>query len=99
MPFFDAALGLAATHKAAVLVAGPLLTAVAYVIYQLFVSSLAKVPGPFWAKISRLWITKHSWDGDMHRVVIELHKDHGNLVRTGPNEVSANLPKLVMEFF
>lgn len=33
-------------------------------------------------------MTKPSWQGDMHRTMIKLHKKYGNLVRTGPNEVS-----------
>ncbi|OMP88268.1 Pisatin demethylase [Diplodia seriata] len=88
MPFLDAALGFAADHKPAVFVGGPALAIFAYLVYQLYLSPLAKVPGPFAAKVSRLWITKHSWDGDMHRSMIELHNKHGSLVRTGPNEVS-----------
>lgn len=62
----------------------------AYVIYQRFFHPLASVPGPFWASLTRLWITKHSWDGDMHRTMIALHEKHGALVRTGPNEVSVS---------
>lgn len=61
---------------------------VAYVVYQRFFHPLASVPGPFWASLTRLWITKHSWDGDMHRTMIALHAKHGALVRNGPNEVS-----------
>ncbi|THX16603.1 cytochrome P450 [Aureobasidium pullulans] len=60
----------------------------AYVVYQRFFHPLASVPGPFWASLSRLWITKHSWDGDMHRTMIALHEKHGPIVRNGPNEVS-----------
>jgi len=68
-----------------------LLTVVAaYTLYQRFFSPLASVPGPFWASFSRLWMTKHSWDGDMNHTMIALHKKHGNLVRTGPNEVSVS---------
>ena len=62
----------------------------AYVVYQRFINPLSSVPGPFWASLSRLWITKHSWDGDMHRTMIALHGKHGALVRTGPNEVSVS---------
>lgn len=65
----------------------PVVAAVSYLLYQRFFSPLAKIPGPFWASVSRLWITKHSWDGDMNRRVIELHRKYGKLVRTGPNEV------------
>lgn len=60
----------------------------AYIIYQRFFHPLASVPGPFWASLTRLWITKHSWDGDMHRTMIALHEKYGPIVRNGPNEVS-----------
>jgi len=65
----------------------PAIALLAYVLYQRLLSPLAKIPGPFWASVSRLWITKHAWDGDMNRVAIALHERHGKLVRTGPNEV------------
>jgi hypothetical protein len=64
----------------------------AYIIYQRFFHPLASVPGPFWASLTRLWITKHSWDGDMHRTMIALHEKHGPIVRNGPNEVSIAAP-------
>ncbi|KAL1303437.1 hypothetical protein AAFC00_006826 [Neodothiora populina] len=67
-----------------------LVAAVAYVIYQRWFHPLASVPGPFWASLTRLWMVKHSWDGDMHRTMIALHEKHGKLVRTGPNEVSVS---------
>lgn len=64
---------------------------VVYVTYQRFFHHLASVSGPFcWASLTRLWVTKHSWDGDMHRTMIDLHEKHGALVRTGPNEVSVS---------
>lgn len=52
--------------------------------------SISRIPGPFSAKFSRLWMVKHSWQGDMHRTMIALHRKHGKLVRTGPNEVSVS---------
>ena len=59
-----------------------------WIIYQRFFHPLATIPGPFAASLSRLWMTKHSWDGDMNTTMIALHKKHGPLVRTGPNELS-----------
>ena len=56
--------------------------------FHAFAGPLGPLPGPFEARFSRLWMIKHSWRGDMHRTMIELHKRHGKLVRTGPNEVS-----------
>ncbi|KAK3070919.1 hypothetical protein LTR53_009599 [Teratosphaeriaceae sp. CCFEE 6253] len=62
----------------------------AYVVYQRVFSPLAGISGPFWASLSRLWMTKHSWDGDMNMTMIDLHQRFGDLVRTGPNEVSVS---------
>ena len=86
---------------------GLIASAIVYIIYQSLLSPLASIPGPFWAKVSRLWMTKHSWDGnitfilkqsamsnisigDMNTTMINLHTQHGPLVRTGPNEVSVS---------
>lgn len=71
-------------------VIGSIGLAISYIIYQRFFHPLASIPGPLWASLSRLWIMKHSWDGDMNVTMIDLHKRHGNLVRTGPNEVSVS---------
>jgi hypothetical protein len=42
-----------------------LLSSFIYVVYQRFFHPLASIPGPFSASLSRLWMTKHSWDGIM----------------------------------
>jgi hypothetical protein len=60
---------------------------IGYIVYQFYLSPLATIPGPFAAKISRAWITWHSWKGNLNRVLIKLHKKHGKLVRVAPNEV------------
>jgi hypothetical protein len=51
---------------------------------------LASIPGPLLARFSPLWLVYHSRKGDMHRVMIELHRRYGKLVRIGPNEVSVS---------
>lgn len=68
----------------------PVLLSLSYVIYLRVLSPLSSIPGPFFASLSRLWLLKHSWDGDMHRTMITLHAKHGKLVRTGPDEVSVS---------
>ncbi|KAK5133694.1 hypothetical protein LTR08_007448 [Meristemomyces frigidus] len=71
----------------------PLLLLVApllYLVYQRRLHPLAAHPGPFWASLTRLWMAKHSWDGDMHTTMIALHAKHGPFVRTGPNELSVS---------
>ncbi|KAK5107597.1 hypothetical protein LTR62_000991 [Meristemomyces frigidus] len=61
-----------------------------YTLYQRRFHPLASLPGPYSASLSRLWITKHSWDGDMNTTMIDLHHKHGSLIRTGPNEISVS---------
>ncbi|KAL2675845.1 cytochrome P450 family protein [Phyllosticta citricarpa] len=79
---------LVANHQTVAWFAATFAVLAAWIVYQRFFSPLAKIPGPFWASISRYWITKHSWTGDLHRTMIALHAKHGNLVRIAPNEVS-----------
>jgi hypothetical protein len=61
-----------------------------YVAYQQLLSPLAKIPGRFGASLSRLWMVKHAWQGDMHRQMIDLQSKYGKLVRTRPNEISVS---------
>ena len=65
-----------------------LLSVISYVLYIRYYSSLAKVPGPFWASLSRWWLVLFSDKGNMHRLYPRLHEEYGKLVRVGPNEVS-----------
>ncbi|KAF2201807.1 cytochrome P450 [Delitschia confertaspora ATCC 74209] len=60
-------------------------------LYHIF-SPLSAVPGPLLARYSSLWLVHHSRKGDMHQKMLSLHKKHGKLVRTGPNEVSTSDP-------
>lgn len=69
---------------------GPALLLTFYLLYTRFLSPLSSIPGPFPASLSRLWLLKHSWDGDMHRTMLSLHAKHGKLVRTAPDEVSVS---------
>ena len=78
------------SHIPSLLLLGVIVSAAIYIVYQRFSHPLASVPGPFWASLSRLWMTKHSWDGDMNTTMISLHEEHGSLVRTGPNELSVS---------
>jgi hypothetical protein len=40
---------------------------------------LSKFPGPFWASVSRLWITYHNLTGKEHEVLYDLHKKYGTV--------------------
>ena len=56
--------------------------------YYAWGRSLRKLPGPFVASLSPLWLAYHAWIGDVHRQTVKLHQQYGSLVRLGPNEVS-----------
>ncbi|OHF02121.1 cytochrome P450 oxidoreductase [Colletotrichum orchidophilum] len=59
-----------------------------WLLYQRVLSPFAKVPGPYWASLSRVWLTYHSYIGDLHIVMMRLHEVHGKVVRIAPSEVS-----------
>ncbi|EWZ28072.1 hypothetical protein FOZG_18206 [Fusarium oxysporum Fo47] len=60
---------------------------VLYVIYQRLFSPFSNIPGPWAASVSRLWLTWHAYKGDLHLVMMALHKNHGSVVRIAPSEV------------
>ncbi|KJA18919.1 hypothetical protein HYPSUDRAFT_44767 [Hypholoma sublateritium FD-334 SS-4] len=49
---------------------------------------LAKYPGPALAKLSKLWGLYKTSTGKTHLLYLELHRQYGPIVRTGPNEMS-----------
>ncbi|KAF5334742.1 hypothetical protein D9758_016895 [Tetrapyrgos nigripes] len=49
---------------------------------------LAGVPGPFIARITKLWTYRITASGELARAMRKLHDEYGPVVRTGPNEVS-----------
>lgn len=59
-----------------------------FLYFRAFGGLLGQISGPFDARFSRLWMIQHSWQGNMHKRMLELRKRYENHVRTGPNEVS-----------
>ncbi|KAI1370297.1 cytochrome P450 [Hypoxylon crocopeplum] len=57
-------------------------------VYRLFFHRLSHFPGPKFAAVTKLW---HIWKirkSTNHLFLQELHKKYGNIVRTGPNELT-----------
>lgn len=61
-----------------------------WIIYAVTLHPLAKVPGPFWASVTRLWYMYQVKTGHMDRIQRELHKQYGSVVRIAPNEVTSS---------
>ena len=50
-----------------------------WLVYALFLSNLRKVPGPFLAKLTGLWEVKKVVTGNIHGIMVELHKTYGTI--------------------
>ncbi|KAM0261045.1 hypothetical protein ACHAQJ_002484 [Trichoderma viride] len=57
------------------------------VIYRLFFHRLRRFPGPFAAKITKLYGPYIALDGKPHVKQLDLFEKYGNIVRIAPNEV------------
>ncbi|KAH9925355.1 cytochrome P450 [Epithele typhae] len=53
---------------------------------------LSRYPGPVVARISKFWMAALSLSGDQHKYIKSLHERYGDVVRTGPNELSVRDP-------
>lgn len=71
-------------------VALPIIILLGWIIYTITLHPLSRVPGPFLARISRLWYLRKIWTEDVEKYERALHAKHGPLVRIAPNEVSCS---------
>ena len=58
-----------------------------YVVYEVYFSPLANIPGPLVARFTNFWWLRVVLRRKVHLDTIELHRQYGPLVRIGPNEV------------
>ena len=59
-------------------------------MYRIFSHKLRAFPGPFWARVSKLWTCKIHLRGEYHRETAKLHQIYGDIVRVAPNELDIN---------
>ncbi|CAO1615093.1 unnamed protein product [Sympodiomycopsis kandeliae] len=50
--------------------------------------ALLDIPGPFWAKVTDLWLVRAAMGGHKFEIVHEAHEKYGKFVRIAPNHVS-----------
>ena len=67
----------------------------AYVLWLLRSSPLKNVPGPFLAKLTNIWRMVVVASGKSHEILLDLHKQHGSIVRIGPNVLSLADPQWI----
>ena len=58
-------------------------TFLSIVTYRAFFHRLHNFPGPFLAKISKLWHVLHCTDSKNYLLLEKLHQKHGAFIRTG----------------
>ena len=66
---------------------------VAVAVYRLFLHPLAKIPGPRAAALSNLWYARRVRDGRVRVLATTLHRQYGDAVRVGPDEVWFSTPE------
>ncbi|MCJ1401581.1 hypothetical protein MMC11_004797 [Xylographa trunciseda] len=70
------------------LVAAPFVYLAYNVIYNLYFHPLAKIPGPWYCRITRLPWDYWQLTGYLHKHTKEVHLQYGEVVRLAPNELS-----------
>lgn len=65
------------TNISVILVLSLPLTWLTYKVYAVLTDDLRSVPGPFWARFTRLWYLNAVKKGDFENTNIELHRKHG----------------------
>lgn len=76
-----------ALHPFALVFGGLFLAVLGYIVYQRFLSPLAKFPGPFWASLTPFWKLHAFSQGNFHEQILTLHEKYGKFVRIAPTEV------------
>ncbi|TGO09964.1 hypothetical protein BTUL_0149g00430 [Botrytis tulipae] len=60
------------------------------VIYQAYLRPLSKIPGPWYARFTRLVLKYHVLTGHRVQYIHSLHQTYGHIVLIAPNEVSCS---------
>lgn len=91
--FLSVSLGLTLLQRILILLGVFLLFLTCRSIYQLFISPLARFPGPFWARLTNLWHMNVILTGSKHIALYKLHAQYGPVIRIGPSKLyDAQLP-------
>jgi len=65
-------------------------------VYRLFFNPLNRVPGPYWARISKFHLcSRQRKERKLHWYLKEAHRKYGPFVRIGPNDISVTDPEAV----
>ncbi|KAK6386987.1 hypothetical protein LTS17_000252 [Exophiala oligosperma] len=68
-------------------------------LYNAWFHPLRKIPGPFFARTTRLWATYWNRQGRRAEQIQAAHQRYGPIVRVGPNQVSFADPDAIPEIY
>ena len=68
-------------------------------LYNIFLHPLRTVPGPFLAKVSKVWSRYGNLKGRKSHRIHEAHRRYGTVVRVAPNELSFADPAAVRDIY
>jgi len=60
------------------------------VVYRLFLNPLNKIPGPYFARLSKFNHAFQNTNFNAHLKLLEMHEAYGKFVRLGPNDISVS---------
>ena len=70
-----------------------------WIFYARTLHPLAKIPGPFWASVTRGWTVWRTYRGDMDHTQRALHQKYGYLVRIAPDEIACAYPDAIKQIY
>lgn len=79
-----------------------LVTAITWACIALFRalhSPVSKVPGPFYSKVTGLWLIFKEFTSNRRSYIHDMHAQYGPVVRLGPNEVSFTSADAIKEIY
>ncbi|KAL4774989.1 cytochrome P450 [Aspergillus nidulans var. acristatus] len=68
-------------------------------LFQAYSSTKRNIPGPLFAKFTRLWYLSRIWNGQAHLETIDLHTRYGPVVQIAPNEYSVSDPEAIKTIY
>jgi hypothetical protein len=71
------------------------LLTIAWLTRQWKTRKLHRFPGPFLSNVTDFWRYLDVRKGNHHLTLVKLHRQHGHIVRLGPNAVSISTPDAI----
>ncbi|KAF2634891.1 cytochrome P450 oxidoreductase [Massarina eburnea CBS 473.64] len=73
-----------------------ILCILAFITWTIYIRyfHLSRIPGPFWAAYTRLWLSKTLASGESAKVFVDINKRYGPLARIGPNNLITDDPEV-----